>query len=381
MRHIPDDLYRSFQQYFQAPFKPMSWEDDASGNSFLLVEDPGGAIAPLMIAFDEVSGEVTAASWQTENGGTAEAWFASGGVAELARVTNDDGSQVETVFDADNAATWFSQEVSFNSDGAIVSESTTLDNGTEVTHAADPLSDPTDPASWQTTVTPAPVDEQPVLVHPEPQIISGYQVGQAFGSALGQLIGGSNTFARVAAGSALGVVLGNVGETLQIYFNDTWVSGSAPLQNVTLAQAAELSFANFGAELASGFASAGLGAASAYLTAEFAESLGINSNGIGGQLYNLTGMARSVPTSCPGHRCLLRPPAEARVAAHGLNPRAATRPPDDPDDHTKHDRVCAHRRDDRGFGLALGGAQRERPRARHSPASAIGIRGARAGGP
>ncbi|HSC27459.1 MAG TPA: hypothetical protein VLD67_09305, partial [Vicinamibacterales bacterium] len=137
---------------------------------------------------------------------------------------------------------------------------------------------------WQTTVTKAPVDEQPVLVQPEPQIISGYQIGQAFGSALGQLIGGSNTFARVAAGSALGVVLGNVGETLQIHFNDTWVSGSAPPQNVTLAQAAELSFANFGAELASGFASAGLGAASAYLTAELAESLGINANGIGGQL-------------------------------------------------------------------------------------------------
>jgi hypothetical protein len=107
--------------------------------------------------------------------------------------------------DTMDAEDWLNYEMII-SGGVVTSASIALDDGTTVTGTSNPLSDPTDPASWQTTVTKAPADEQPVLVHPEPQIISGYQIGQAFGSALGQLIGGSNTFARVAAGSALGVV-------------------------------------------------------------------------------------------------------------------------------------------------------------------------------
>jgi Ca2+-binding RTX toxin-like protein len=108
--------------------------------------------------------------------------------------------------------------------------------------------------------------------------IGGEQIGAIFGSSLGQLIGGSNTFAQVAAGSALSTLLANVGQTLDLYFKD-----GAPT-NGSLTDAALTAFGDFGPNVAIAFQTQAVGAVSSFLTGELAQALGFNGTSFGDQL-------------------------------------------------------------------------------------------------
>jgi Ca2+-binding RTX toxin-like protein len=115
---------------------------------------------------------------------------------------------------------------------------------------------------------------------PEPDVLTGMQIGEIFGSQLGDLIAGDNVFARVLVGSALSTVLGNIGATIT-YFNDEDFDGQDPGSLIDqLDNAQGLPQSNFFANLQS----AATGAVSSFLTAELGEAMGLE--GLGGQLFS-----------------------------------------------------------------------------------------------
>jgi len=102
--------------------------------------------------------------------------------------------------------------------------------------------------------------------------------GRALGSTLGNLLAGSNPFAAIAAGAGLGTVLENVGQTFGLMLDF----------DLSLTQAANFAFSNFDADLAGGLSSSGVGVLSSFLTAELADSLGIDGSDFGGELFSFT---------------------------------------------------------------------------------------------
>ena len=133
------------------------------------------------------------------------------------------------------------------------------------------------PGEWKTTVTPAaPQPKQIPLISLEPAggDITGSAVGSIFGSSLGQAIGGKNVFAQVLAGSALATALssfaGGFGTTTTV-------------DSVTLAIS---SADHISTAFAQNLAGQGIGAVSAFLTAELAEGLGIDTADFGGKLFS-----------------------------------------------------------------------------------------------
>lgn len=120
------------------------------------------------------------------------------------------------------------------------------------------------------------------VVYPN-AIITGEEVGTIFGSTLGSALAGKNQFAQIAAGSVLGAVLQNVGQSLDFYFRETPLikGGGAP----SFTEALRGSFSNFGKDLFGQVKSQGAGALSGFLASELGEALGVGS-GFGGQLFN-----------------------------------------------------------------------------------------------
>ena len=133
---------------------------------------------------------------------------------------------------------------------------------------------------WDTTVTVG------TGATATPTILTGSQIGGIFGSAIGQAIGGGNVFASVGAQAALSTVLGTVGHSLQIYFNDTHLSNVAGSAAATLEEAVAVSLNGVGSALGNNLFAAGSGAISSFLTAELAETLGFNTTTFGGQLFS-----------------------------------------------------------------------------------------------
>ena len=177
--------------------------------------------------------------------------------------TASSGEQTIRVTDPTEEHAWSFNEATLV-DGGIVATRTRLDSGATVSRIRDPRSDPDAAGSWTTTVN---YNSGPLL---------GGEIGSIFGSALGQSLGGSNPFARIAASSVLGTLLDNVGET----FGDVVANGT------TLVDAANSAFHNFSAELGGQIRSAGIGAISAFLTAELAEEIGVDTNDFGGALFS-----------------------------------------------------------------------------------------------
>ncbi|PPD28809.1 MAG: hypothetical protein CTY20_08690 [Hyphomicrobium sp.] len=177
-------------------------------------------------------------------------------------VRNDGTSQQVTMLNGDRAGEVIVLEK--DAAGNLVAEGTRLDSGATVSRSRDPRSDPDAAGSWTTTVD---YNSGPLL---------GGEIGSIFGSSLGQSLGGSNPFARIATSSVLGTLLDNVGET----FGDVVANGT------TLVDAANSAFHNFSAGLGSQIRSAGIGAISAFLTAELTEELGIDTTNFGGALFS-----------------------------------------------------------------------------------------------
>ena len=123
-----------------------------------------------------------------------------------------------------------------------------------------------------------PIGKWKTEVHrPAQPIISGAQIGAVFGTVIGQAIGGDNIFAKVAAGSALATALAAVGS---IFDPD---GALAAFDQVT----SSFSTADgIGQAFATNIANQGIGALSAFLAAELAESLGVNTNSFGGKLFS-----------------------------------------------------------------------------------------------
>ncbi|MBA4174664.1 MAG: hypothetical protein C0511_18925, partial [Hyphomicrobium sp.] len=146
----------------------------------------------------------------------------SDGVSSTATTVRNDGtSQQVTMLNGDRAGEVIVLEK--DAAGNLVAEGTRLDSGATVSRIRDPRSDPDAAGSWTTTVN---YNSGPLL---------GGEIGSIFGSALGQSLGGSNPFARIAASSVLGTLLDNVGET----FGDVVANGT------TLVDAANSAFHNF----------------------------------------------------------------------------------------------------------------------------------------
>ena len=152
-----------------------------------------------------------------------------------------------------------------------------------------PGEDPENAASWETTVREVRQQDTRLTSHIElakPDLISGAQVGVIFGSSLGQVIGGDNVFAQVAAGSALSTVLINVGQSFDLYANGSRVYSDGSSESLSFEEAGGIAFDNIDVEFGAQIRSSGVGFAASFLTAELAESLGINGDGFGDQLFN-----------------------------------------------------------------------------------------------
>jgi hypothetical protein len=92
------------------------------------------------------------------------------------------------------------------------------------------------------------------------QVFTGNAIGGIFGSAIGQAIGGGNVFASVGAQAALSTVLGTVGHSLHIYFNDTHLSNVAGTAAATLEESVAVALNGVGAALGNNLLAAGSGA-------------------------------------------------------------------------------------------------------------------------
>ena len=133
------------------------------------------------------------------------------------------------------------------------------------------------PGEWKTTVTPAASQPKQIpLISFESAggDITGSAIGSIFGSTIGQAIGGRNVFARVLAGSALATALGKLAGG----FGTTTTVDSLTL---AISSADHISTA-----FAQNLAGQGIGAVSAFLTAELAEGLGIDTADFGGKLFS-----------------------------------------------------------------------------------------------
>ncbi|MEM7429235.1 MAG: hypothetical protein AAF441_24385, partial [Pseudomonadota bacterium] len=114
-------------------------------------------------------------------------------------------------------------------------------------------------------------------------IITGNQIGSIFGSTLGQSLAGDNIFAQIAAGSVLGAVMENLGESLDVLFNFAGHDVHT-VNNVDLADSTKIAFDDFGADLFNQVKTAGIGAISSFLAGELGEAIGLDS-GFEGQLF------------------------------------------------------------------------------------------------
>ncbi|MCC5622304.1 hypothetical protein [Nostoc sp. CHAB 5715] len=106
--------------------------------------------------------------------------------------------------------------------------------------------------------------------------IVGNQIGEIFGSSLGQAIAGDNVFAQIGSQTVLSTVLGNVGQFLDIYLD--------PIDpKVNLSVAVKAGFDDFSEDLFKNLKSTSTNAISSFLTAELSEALDIPGD-FGGQL-------------------------------------------------------------------------------------------------
>ena len=112
----------------------------------------------------------------------------------------------------------------------------------------------------------------------------GQQIGTLFGSSLGQAIGGDDIFAQIASNSVLATVVGNVGDSLHVYFRDT-IDNDPNAPTADFLESVEAGFDSFANDLFNNIKSSSTNAISSFLSAELSEALDIP-NDFGGQLLN-----------------------------------------------------------------------------------------------
>jgi Ca2+-binding RTX toxin-like protein len=129
------------------------------------------------------------------------------------------------------------------------------------------------------------------------------QIGQIFGSTLGQYLGGQNISASILVGSILGATAMNIGQAIEV----ATLNGNYHLLNGdgATADASEEVWADFGPEVGLIATSAAIGTVSSYLALELGEALGLEnfgaelfSQGVGGVLSHVitNALATNVPT-------------------------------------------------------------------------------------
>ena len=230
-----------------------------------------------------------------------------GSFASIGVTLADDGAVRLEVTNESAATPWSSQ--AFNVvDGGVTLAELGLDDGATVERTLTPGEDPENAASWETTVREVRQQDTRLTSHIElakPDLISGAQVGAIFGSSLGQLIGGDNVFAQVAAGSALSTVLINVGQSFDLYANGSRVYSDGSSESLSFEEAGGIAFDNIDVEFGAQIRSSGVGFAASFLTAELADEIGLDgrprvaqkwepvlgsttraNNGFGDQLFN-----------------------------------------------------------------------------------------------
>ena len=116
------------------------------------------------------------------------------------------------------------------------------------------------------------VDDEPqglgdIEVHLNSQIISGQQVGNAFGSALGNYLG-DNDLEDLVASTALGTTFGSVGEAVQIFTNDVTARDGEERRQLTFGESVEVAFQHFDSKLAANAIGSVVGQASSFVAGE-----------------------------------------------------------------------------------------------------------------
>ncbi|MBO6629674.1 MAG: hypothetical protein JJ939_14760, partial [Alphaproteobacteria bacterium] len=104
-------------------------------------------------------------------------------------------------------------------------------------------------------------------VHLNTQIISGEQIGNTFGSALGNYIG-DNALEEVVVSSVLGTTFGAVGEAVQIFTGDISVRDGDERRQLTFGESVDEAFENFDSKLAANAVGALVGRASSFVVSE-----------------------------------------------------------------------------------------------------------------
>jgi Ca2+-binding RTX toxin-like protein/uncharacterized membrane protein YGL010W len=161
------------------------------------------------------------------------------GQTKLLLLNGNDGSSRETEFDLGNTRIWDERDISTDASEKVTNVQVKLNNQSDLKSAVN--------------------------------AVDYSAIGQVFGSAIGRAIAGNdNQFLSLAAGT----VAGFVGQK----FVQTLLSGSTAINLADL----DISDVFFGQQVS--LAGAGLGAASSFLTAELATSIGLN--GVGAQMFN-----------------------------------------------------------------------------------------------
>ncbi len=108
------------------------------------------------------------------------------------------------------------------------------------------------------------------------EAVLGNQIGEILGSSLGQAIAGDNVFTQIGSQTVLSTVLGNVGQSIDIFLD--------PIDpKVNLSVAVKAAFDDFGEDLFKNLKASSANAISSFLTAELSELLDIPGD-FGGQL-------------------------------------------------------------------------------------------------
>lgn len=114
------------------------------------------------------------------------------------------------------------------------------------------------------------------VIQPAQPIITGQQIGQFFGSSLGNYLADGNPLAQIAYGATLSTVFSSIGLTADRLFNDDVDNDpSNGAQTENLEEALDTAFANFGNRLAANAISIGISQASSFLAGEVVGGEGI----------------------------------------------------------------------------------------------------------
>jgi len=253
----------------------------------------GNAALSIALAYNPITNAARSATVTEHNYAPATDWFSkattydTSGSVTTADILYKTGLRETTDYDTANSEDWTSKTVVYSADGKVVTDGIVLDNGAEVeanfgSDGRGGSNDTLTVEGWDPEVHHASSGGGTTPPPPLPPAITLSEVGAIFGSTLGNYLAGGNTFAKIAAGSALSAVLSAAGGSFDRYFG---LDGKAPAANFETA--IEQGFASFGTNLFQAVQTQSLGAISNFLTAELADALGIEHTVEGALVQNV----------------------------------------------------------------------------------------------